>query len=85
MRHASKYWAFAELTRLLCCRGISYSLRPTQIAFVLPGRGYTDEDLQAVSAAAQAACSDEKLMELAWEVRWFPYSALADQAYIIFS
>ncbi|KAK9915314.1 hypothetical protein WJX75_007493 [Coccomyxa subellipsoidea] len=49
-------------------RGTVYSLRPQQLAYILPGKGYTQEDLQSIATAAQAACSDEKLMELAWEV-----------------
>ncbi len=50
-------------------RGVTYSLRPSQIAYMLPGGGYTEEDLRAIAAAADAACADGKLMELAWEVR----------------
>lgn len=57
----------AELIWFLL-RGITYSLRPTQIAYVLPGSGYVETDLHSVSEAADKACSDEKLMELAWEV-----------------
>lgn len=45
-----------------------HSLRPQQIAYILPGEGYKQADLETIFAAAQAACSDEKLMELAWEV-----------------
>lgn len=49
-------------------RGTVYSLRPQQLAYILPGKGYTQEDLQSIATAAQTACSDDKLMELAWEV-----------------
>lgn len=45
-----------------------HSLRPQQIAYILPGDGYKEADLETILATAQAACSDEKLMELAWEV-----------------
>ncbi|CAL8468647.1 g8187 [Coccomyxa elongata] len=49
-------------------RGIMHSLRPQQIAYILPGDGYKEADLETILATAQAACGDEKLMELAWEV-----------------
>jgi hypothetical protein len=51
---------------------MTYSLRPTQIAYVLPGAGYKEEDLHSVAEAADEACSDDKLMELAWEVNGYP-------------
>ena len=38
---------------------------------MLPGGGYKVKDVVAISAAADAACEDTKLMELAWEVRCF--------------
>ena len=49
-------------------RGVTYSLRPSQIAYVLPGGGYDEEGLRATSQAAEALCGDGRLMELAWEV-----------------
>ena len=38
------------------------------MAYVLPGGGYEKKDLGAISEAAEIACKDGKLMELAWEV-----------------
>ena len=38
------------------------------MAYVLPGGGYEKKDLGAISEAADVACKDGKLMELAWEV-----------------
>ena len=35
---------------------------------MLPGGSYTTKDLEAISEAADVACKDGKLMELAWEV-----------------
>lgn len=35
---------------------------------MLPGGGYEKKDLGAISEAADVACKDGKLMELAWEV-----------------
>ena len=35
---------------------------------MLPGGGYEKKDLEAISEAADVACKDGKLMELAWEV-----------------
>ena len=52
----------------LKCRGISYSLRPQQISYVLPGKDYTREDLQSISLQADAHAADHTLMETAWEV-----------------
>ena len=51
------------------CRGTPHSLRPQQIAYVLPGGQYKEKDLHAIHTAAVAAASDKSLMELAWEVR----------------
>ena len=45
------------------------SLRPTEVSYILSGGGYEVKDVEAISAAAEAACEDTKLMELAWEVR----------------
>ncbi len=45
-----------------------HSLRPQQIAYVLPGGPYKEKDLHAVDTEASAA-ADKSLMELAWEVR----------------
>ena len=45
------------------------SLRPTEVSYILAGGGYEVKDVEAISAAADAACEDSKLMELAWEVR----------------
>ena len=54
--------------RPLNCRGISYSLRPQQISYVLPGKDYTPEDLQSIFLQANAQAADHTLMETAWEV-----------------
>ena len=46
-------------------------MRPTEISYILPGGGYQSKDVGAISEAAETACRDDKLMELAWEVRRF--------------
>ncbi len=57
------------------CSGRTLSLRPTEVVYILSGGGYKAKDVAAISAAADAACEDSKLMELAWEVRE-PYQAV---------
>ena len=71
-------------TLLCCCRGVTYSLRPSQIAYVLPGGGYREEDLRTISAAAEAAITDAKLMELAWQVLCVSHTLLAAQPAMCF-
>ena len=53
------------------------SLRPTEVSYILSGGGYEVKDVEAISAAADAACEDSKLMELAWEVREQPDAVAA--------
>ena len=53
---------------MLLCRGMTYSLRPQQIVYVLPGTGYTEKDLHAMYEQAQVN-TDTSLLETAWEVR----------------
>ena len=48
------------------CRGNSYSLRPQQIMYVLPGANFTEEDLRAIHSQAEAD-ADLQLLETAWE------------------
>lgn len=55
-------------TNHLLCRGIRHSLRPQQIVYVLPGKEYTTEDMQAIHQSAGESASDTSLMEAAWEV-----------------
>lgn len=58
------------------CSGRTYSLRPTEVSYILPGGGYESKDVGAISEAADAACKDDKLMGLAWEVRSQPYTTV---------
>ena len=51
------------------CSGRTVSLRPAEVSYVLSGGSYKVKDVESISAAADAACEDSKLMELAWEVR----------------
>ena len=62
------FWLGIKCVRPLTCRGISYSLRPQQISYVLPGKDYTLEDLQSIFLQADAHAADHTLMETAWEV-----------------
>ena len=48
-------------------RGLSFSLRPQQITFVLPGSGYKQADLHHVEQEAESSM-DSDLLEMAWEV-----------------
>jgi len=52
----------------MLCRGTLHSLRPQQIAYVLPGGPYKEEELHAIDTEALAASADKSLIELAWEV-----------------
>jgi len=63
------------------CSGRTYSLRPTEVSYVLPGGRYETKDVEAISAAADEACQDEKLMELAWEVSIPPVPAIMSRAH----
>ena len=56
----------AERARL--CRGTVHSLRPREIAFVLPGSEYKQADLQRVHELAESKASDASVMMDAWEV-----------------
>lgn len=49
------------------CRGVTYSLRPQQIAYVLPGMGYKVADLEAIDEQAHSIL-DEELLQMAWDV-----------------
>ena len=49
------------------CRKNSFSLRPQQLNFFLPGQNYTEEDLMMVQRRAEED-ADQSLLELAWEV-----------------
>lgn len=50
------------------CRGNSHSLRPQQIVYVLPGKDYTTEDMEAIVQQASETAAVPNLMEDAWEV-----------------
>lgn len=49
-------------------RGVEFSVRPSQISYVLPGGSYRQQDLQQVHEEA-AASMDAELLPMAWEVR----------------
>ncbi len=52
-------------------RGTVHSLRPREIAFVLPGNEYTQDDLHHIQQLAESKAEDKSLMQDAWEVRRF--------------
>lgn len=52
----------------LICRGHVHSLRPQQIAYILPGKEYKPSDLQRIYELANAQASDSSIMQDAWEV-----------------
>ena len=47
-----------------------YSLRPSQMSYILPGRDFTQEDLETVLSESSRHVSDgnDALMMAAWEV-----------------
>ena len=49
------------------CRKNTFSLKPAQLNFFLPGAGYTEEDLQRVQQLSDSS-TDLELLQLAWEV-----------------
>ena len=49
------------------CRKNTFSLKPAQLNFFLPGAGYTEDDLLRVQRLADDS-ADQSLLELAWEV-----------------
>ena len=49
------------------CRGHTYSLRPQQMVYTLPGRNYTEVDLNRIHEQALTD-ADASLLEDAWEV-----------------
>lgn len=56
------------LTACHLCRGTVHSLRPREIAFVLPGSEYKEADLQRIHLLAESKASDVEIMQDAWEV-----------------
>ena len=50
-----------------CTRKNTFSLKPAQLSFFLPGAGYTEEDLQRVQQLSDSS-TDYELLQLAWEV-----------------
>ena len=49
------------------CRGHSYSLKPQQITYMLPGQAYEEADLQQIHTKALDE-ADVALLADAWEV-----------------
>ena len=49
------------------CRGTEFSVRPSQISYVLPGHGYKVADVLAVEQQAESSM-DPDLLPMAWEV-----------------
>ena len=60
-------WMLSVTEACVSCRGVSHSLRPQQILFVLPGSGYKESDLQTVEQEALRSMSPDLLQD-AWEV-----------------